>query len=151
MIEGDSKVVVNGTMIVKGKAVFGRGSEIFIAEAAVLTIGSNFSVTGLLSLNCLKSVTFGDDCLLSWGITILDSDFHKIFDAEGTQINHDQAISIGNKVWLGNNLIILKGVTISEGIVVGSGSVVAKSLDQEKAVYAGNPPRVLRTDITWKE
>lgn len=150
VLEPGCRFVINGQLEFGGPAEFGEACELFVAEEARLRFGGNFSVRKRLSLNCLAGIEFGSDCLLSWGVTVLDSDFHKIL-VDDTQVNDNSPISVGSNVWLGTNVIVLKGVTIADGVVVGSGSLVAKSLDQANSIYGGNPAKVLRTgQVRWE-
>lgn len=92
---------VAGNLIIKGHTSFGRGCKISIGQQAQLTIGKNFTITGKSDIICQKSITFGDNCLLSWDILIMDTDFHHIYDldsvAEGKQINIPKAIITAHK------------------------------------------------------
>ncbi|MBQ9235430.1 MAG: hypothetical protein IJ184_03080 [Alphaproteobacteria bacterium] len=51
-------------------------------------------------------------------------------------------------VWRVNS-IILKGVSLAKGCIVGAGSVVTKSVAQERCIIAGNPAKVVKSDIDW--
>ncbi|OGT51115.1 MAG: hypothetical protein A3E84_04705 [Gammaproteobacteria bacterium RIFCSPHIGHO2_12_FULL_42_13] len=44
---------------------------------------------------------------------------------------------------------ILKGVTIGNGSIVAANSVVTKSIP-ENCIAAGNPAKVIRTNIHWE-
>ncbi|KQS80011.1 acetyltransferase [Rhizobium sp. Leaf384] len=79
--------------------------------------------------------------------------------AEGTYIafgaailSHDMTRSfrtntyIGRNCFIGARSMILPGVTIGDGSIVGAGSIVTKDVPPRTAV-AGNPARVIKTDI----
>lgn len=53
---------------------------------------------------------------------------------------------IGRRCFIGARSIILPGVTVGDECVVGSGSVVTKDVPP-RSVVAGNPARVIRSDI----
>jgi len=117
---------------------------------------------------CAESIEVGDDVLMAWGITLVDSDNHSIyweerqFDVERCRRDyvstggHDLArthdwsrvetrpVRIGDKSWIGFNALVLKGVSIGEGAIVGAGSVVAGSI-APWSIVSGNPCRELRT------
>lgn len=54
---------------------------------------------------------------------------------------------IGKNCFIGGESIILPGVTIGDNCVIGAGSVVTKDVP-DCSVVAGNPAKVLRTDIS---
>jgi len=113
------------------------------------------------------SIEVGDDVIMSWGVTVLDSDNHSVYWVErsedverasrdfietgGRDIarSHDWSmveiapVRIGDKVFVGCNVIILKGVTIGEGAIIGAGSVVTRDIAPWH-VAAGNPCREMR-------
>ncbi len=53
---------------------------------------------------------------------------------------------VGANCFIGGRSLILPGVEIGDGCVVGAGSVVTKSVPP-RSLVAGNPARVLRSDI----
>lgn len=53
---------------------------------------------------------------------------------------------IGENCFIGGRSMILPGVNIGDNCVVGAGSVVTKSVPP-RSVVAGNPARILRSDI----
>lgn len=91
---------VAGTLVINGNACIGRGSKISIGENATLTLGDNFTITGGSDIICHKAITFGRDCLLSWDILMMDTDFHNVLDLQGKKINAPKPITIGNHVWI---------------------------------------------------
>ena len=95
-------------------------------------------------------LTIGNDCLLSDSVEILTTDWHKVFDKDGVQLNADSDISIGDHTWIGKKVTILKGVVIKGDSVVGAGSVVTKSVKESNSIIAGNPASVRKTGINWE-
>lgn len=53
---------------------------------------------------------------------------------------------IGKNCFIGGRSLILPGVEIGDGSIVGAGSVVTKSVPP-RSVVAGNPARIIRSDI----
>lgn len=143
---------VSGVLVVNGKASIGRGSRISIGNNAILTLGDNFGITGRSSIVCQKEITFGDDCLLSWDILIMDTDFHHIMNMNGEVVNQPRPIHIGNHVWIGCRNTILKGVTISDDVIVSANSTLTKSVAESNCVLGGSGKElaVLKRGITWK-
>lgn len=100
-------------------------------------------------------VAIGRRSVISYHVTIADSDFHPI-DLEvrkqdaianapgGDRTRRPPVVSrpvcIGNDVWIGIGAIILKGVTIGDGARIGPGAVVTRDVPSGQTVV-GNPAR----------
>lgn len=136
---------------------------VFENEISSIEIGDSTYI-GTSSLISAKNIKVGDDVLISWGCTIIDTDAHslswqeRINDVEewrkssidgnlGQNKRWEDVkslpIIIGNKVWVGFNSIILKGVIIGEGAVVAAGSVVTKDVAPYTLV-GGNPAKFIK-------
>lgn len=140
---------VRGEVILDGKVSLGSGSRITVASDAVLRLGDNFSMSGNSSLVCQKNISFGNDCLLSWDILVMDSDFHKILNMQGETINAPSPIRIGNHVWIGCRSTILKGVQVADHSVIAAGAIITKTLPYTHSIYGGNNLK-LKSDIDWR-
>ncbi len=140
---------VKGSIQFKGNADIGHGSRICVGPAGALIIGQNFKMTAESSIVCFKKILFGNDCLLSWEILLMDTDFHKIYD-DNILMNADREIIVGNHVWIGARCTILKGSEIPNGCVIASNALVAGKLLEERALYGGQPAKILKENITWQ-
>lgn len=141
---------VEGTVEFCGKANIGQGSKISVGGGATLKIGNNLTVTAESSIIANHRIIFGDDCLLSWDILCMDTDFHKI-SHNGKTINENSEVHIGNHVWVGCRTTILKGSSIPDGSVVGANSVVAGKFDKKNVIIAGNPAKICKDTIEWNK
>ena len=133
-----------GEIIFDGGANIGCGSK--IVNKGNLLFGSNFNINTSSTIICYKSISFGKDCLLSWDVLIMDTDFHKIL-VDGKQVNYDKNIVIGNHCWIGCNSSIKKGVIIPDNCVIASDSVVTKELPKSNCVYINN--EIAKEQIEW--
>ena len=142
---------VNGTVVVNGMTVIGRGSKISIAKNATLILGKRFTISGSSDIFCQKEIRFGDDCLLSWDILIMDTDFHKIANRYGVIVNTPLPINIGNHVWICCRNTILKGVTIPDNSVIAANSTITKSISEKNCVIGGKGKDtiILKRNIDW--
>ncbi len=142
---------VSGGVEVNGSVHFGRGCKVCVEKDALLKIGEHFHVTGDTTIVCKKSVSFGRDCLLSWDVMVMDTDFHHIYN-NGEEVNTPQPVSVGNHVWIGMGATILKGVKINDEIVVAANSNITRNLNESHCVYGGvgKGVEVLKRDIDWK-
>jgi acetyltransferase-like isoleucine patch superfamily enzyme len=123
----------------------GAGVNIIVKDNAALTIGNNTYFTSDMHLEVVHSVSIGNDCAISWGVTIIDDDHHRIKGASSQQGN----VVIGNKVWIGCNATILKNSTIGNNCVIGANSLV-KGTFPDNSLIAGNPARIIKKDVVWE-
>ena len=141
--------VIDGTINIEN-------SEMKIGDRVLINEGTTFY--------CTTGITIGNDVMIYWGCTIVDSNMHSIVSADRLKEtktarqdienhcmgkNSDKSVIksapvvIKDKAWIGFNSIIMKGVTIGEGAVVGAGSVVTKDVP-DYAVVGGNPAQILK-------
>lgn len=137
---------------IDGHVSIASGSHIFLGEKAELRIGSGFKGNYGLHIVCRKKITLGNDVLVSWNCTILDSDGHEIFNKVGMRVNADKDVNVGNHVWIGADVTILKGSHICDECVIGSNSVVHQKCDDSNSVYITDSKMriVSKDDINWK-
>ena len=143
---------VQGTIVFKGQASIGRGTSICVSKEGVIELGDNFMVTGRCDFVCSHSIKFGDNCLLSWDILLMDTDFHIIHNSDGIQTNSPMPIIIGANVWIGCRSTILKGVLIPDGCVISAGSTMLHHVyNESNCIYGGYGKRVekVRSGIRW--
>ncbi|WP_321330197.1 hypothetical protein [uncultured Ilyobacter sp.] len=98
---------IQGKIIFNGKAKIGYGSRLSVQ--GILEIGDKFQISAESTIICRKSVSFGNNNLISWENIIMDTDHHHIYNSEGVKINEDREILIGDNVWIGCRNIVLKG------------------------------------------
>ncbi|MBK9533326.1 MAG: acyltransferase [Chitinophagaceae bacterium] len=101
---------VCGEIVFERNAFIGHGSRIRILDTGKIFFGENFITTAESSFLSKKAIHIGKDCLFSWEILIMDTDFHPITDNVGNIINGDKSITIGDHVWVGCRATILKGL-----------------------------------------
>lgn len=144
-----------GNFIINGIVSLGRGCRICIGKKGILQMGNNFRCTGDTTFYCYHKITFGDSCLLSWNISIMDTDFHVIRDASDYEniLNDNAPITIGDHVWIGSNSTILKNVAIPSDCIVAAGSLVSNSriMDEERSIYGGSGKTLvkLKNNVVW--
>ena len=141
---------IKGNIEFMGSAFLGLGSKISVQEGATLELGNNFIITAQSTIICGHHISFGQNCLLSWDITIMDTDFHKILDKDYKVINNPKEIIIGDRVWIGFGSKILKGSIIGDNNVIAANSLINSIFSSENSVIGGNPSRILREDISWE-
>lgn len=138
-----------GLVVFRGRAILNHGSRLSVEAKGVLSLGDAFHINAETTLICRKAIIFGRDCLLSWHVLVMDSDLHRIVGPQGTAINPDAAITVGDHVWIGCRALIVKGSRIGSHCVVAAQSVVSGTFDPSHLLLAGSPARVVKEEIDW--
>jgi carbonic anhydrase/acetyltransferase-like protein (isoleucine patch superfamily) len=139
---------VSGRVSFGGKASIGHGSKLSIRGD--LALGADFNMTAESTIVCAKSIRFGNDCLLSWDILVMDTDEHPLYDKEHKRINPDKPIIVGNHVWIGCKCVLLKGAEIPDNTVLAAGTLLTSAFSGEQQVIGGNPPSILKREVRWE-
>jgi acetyltransferase-like isoleucine patch superfamily enzyme len=139
---------VSGTVSFGGKASIGHGSKLSVRGD--LKLGAGFNMTAESTIVCAKEIRFGDDCLLSWDILVMDTDEHPLYNEENERINPDKPIIVGNHVWMGCKCVLLKGAEVPDNTVLAAGTLLKSSFAGENQVIGGNPPSIVKRDVRWE-
>lgn len=139
-----------GTMVIHGAGFhhFAPGCIIYVGPDAIMEVGNNFSVSHDAKFYIRKELKIGDNNMWSYYNVIMDNDGHPIYDENGTLVNENKSVIIGNNVWIGCRCTILKGVVIPDGSIIGTNAIVRKRLDVENAIW-GADSKMLRKNINW--
>lgn len=116
-------------------SIYGTGS---------LTVGRQTFLNGT-QINCLQSITIGDECLVS-DCFIVDTDYHNI----EPDLRHEKPgpkatapIVIEKNVWIGARATVMKGVRVGMNSVVGLGTIVRRAVPPN-VVVIGNPQQIVK-------
>ena len=133
-----------GLVIFNGRADIGHGSKVAVGQNGIVSFGKNFQITAESEIICRKKIAFGDNCLLSWEVLLIDSDFHNIYDQDKRLLNPDEEILIGNNVWIGARGLVKKGISLAHRTIISAQSNVVKSIAIPNQIWGGNPAKLLR-------
>ncbi len=137
VLASDARLDVEKTFVLH------EGCQVSLERGARLHMGSGY-LNCDSTINCFDAISIGHDVIISKGVTIRDSDNHRILDGgEPTA-----PIIIEDHVWVGLNATILKGVRIGAGAVVAAGAVVVRDVPPHSLV-GGVPARVLKENVEW--
>ena len=139
----NSKITIGHSLSV------GPGVNIIVKDKATLTIGNSTYFTSDMHLEVVNSVQIGDNCAISWGVTIIDDDHHELISGTEKKGSSSSTVVIGNKVWVGCNVTILKNTFVGNNCVIAAGSVV-KGTFPDNTLIAGNPAKAVKQNIDWK-
>ncbi|WP_126653250.1 acyltransferase [Chryseobacterium aureum] len=131
-----------------GSAVsFRNYVHILVEKNATLEIGNNFFMNNFCSINCLDSISIGNNTLFGENVKLYDHNHayqshpeFKLFSSEFTTA----PIKIGSNCWLGSNVTVLKGVTIGDNCIIGAGCTIHKDIPANTTV-------INRQDLIFKE
>ena len=139
------------------------GIQTRIFGNSYLKIGedSSFGEKTSFNLPAYTKISIDKDCMFSWGIQVMSTDGHSIFDLhtkDNINSNHTNLsegeylgqVEVGEHVWCGEGATILGGgiTRIGNGSIIGAESVV-KGIYSNNVILAGIPAKVIRKDIAW--
>lgn len=122
-----------------------------------LEIGDRSILVGAVFM-CAGSIAIGKDVIVSYHVTIADSDFHPLDpelrkldaiahapegDRVGRSVFKTRPVVIEDDVRIGIGAIILKGTRVGKGARIGAGAVVTADVPPGMSV-AGNPARIVK-------
>lgn len=131
-------------------------TEFNVEPGGVIEVSDDSILVGAVFM-CAEKIMIGKRVVVSYNVTIADSDFHPrdpelrkqdaMANAPEGDKSHRPAITarpvvIEDDVWIGIGAIILKGVRIGPGARIGAGAVVTRDVTAG-ATMAGNPARLM--------
>lgn len=150
------ELIINGNnnSITIDEGCWGSLKLIVNTDNASIKIGKNCVFRGVEAGLWEKgsSLCIGDEVMIARDSRLYVSDFHSIVNINSMEaINQGKFITIGNHVWIGERVLVLKNNQIADDIMVAAGSIVTKDLSESHSIYAGNPARAVKHDVTWDE
>jgi acetyltransferase-like isoleucine patch superfamily enzyme len=128
-----------------------------VEPTGTVEVGDDSVLVGPIFM-CWERITLGRRVVISYQVTIADSDFHPI-DPEARRVDAiacapfgdrsqrppiaSRPVVIGDDVWIGVGAFLLKGVRVGNGARIGAGAVVTSDVP-EGAIVEGNPARPVR-------
>ena len=148
--EGKTNWYVAGNVSFGKNVLIGVGSKIVATANGNIRFGDNFAITAESSVISEKNIYFGKNCIVSWGVLVMDQDGHAIMDkSNGNVFNTAEDIIISDKVWLCCNVTVLKGTKIPKGCVVGAGAVLSSEYEAKNSIIVQPSESKIINNIRW--
>lgn len=117
---------------------FRRFFNVYLEKDATINIGKNCFFNHGCSINALKKIVIGDECIFGENVKIYD---HNHRFAEKNLSIKEQGFTtgevyIGSRCWFGSNVVILKGVHIGNNCVIGAGAIIDCDIPDDSIVVA---------------
>lgn len=127
-----------------------------VEPSGSILVGDGCTLVGAIFM-CQEQIKIGSGVIISYHVTIADSDFHPTDPAQrkqdaianspfGDRSRRPAIISrpvvIEDDVWIGIGAMILKGVHIGQGARVGAGAVITSDVPAG-ATIVGNPATLI--------
>lgn len=145
--------------VVIGDDCWIQGSIVLHTKKSKVKIGDRVFVGPGTTIFVYDEIELGNDIMISWGCTLIDTNAHSLksdermndvldwkkgWEHKNWNVVESKKIIVNSKCWIGFNSIIMKGVILGKGCIVASGSVVTKSFDPYSLI-GGNPAQFIRT------
>lgn len=118
--------ICNSSKVSFGKDITIRsGVKIRLNKNGILIVGNRVGFNNYCLLNCMDSITIGDNVIFGQNVMVYDHDHnYKISGVIRDNGFHTKPIVIGNNVWIGSNCIILKGTQIGDNSVIAANTII---------------------------
>lgn len=136
----------NAKVCFNGNTIISKGSNIIARKNASLSFGKNFFCNSNCNIIANKGIHLGDNTLMGWDITILDSDGHTIMQ-NNTKEENCKEIYIDNHCWIGSHSSILKGVRLDRNTIIPYGAIIHKSTNGYTNTIFMN--KILKDNVEW--
>ena len=136
----------NAQVIFNGNAIISKGSNIIARKNASLSFGDSFFCNSNCNILANKGIYLGNNTLMGWNITIMDSDGHRII-YNNTEQESCKEVYIDNHCWIGSYPSILKGVKLDKNTVIPYGAIIHKSTNGYTNTIFMN--KILKNNVEW--
>ena len=140
---------LEGLLVFKGKCRIGNDSHIICGKHGKIVFGEAFKIGSGIKMVSHCGITFGKETRIGWGVIIIDTNFHPLYDIEKKKFKKAfGSINIGDNNWFGLQCVVMPGVTTPEHCIFGARTVVTRNGNYESfCVHGGSPVRVLSRNV----
>nr|WP_321230296.1 transferase [uncultured Psychroserpens sp.] len=148
--KGTSEVIINGKLIVRGYAQFGKDCFLMIGKHAILDLHNMVGMASGGKLICTNNITFKTYARVGSECQIIDTDFHQMIHSEtGEKYEMTKPIVIGSHNYVGRWTSLMKGTITPDFCTIASNTLCNKSyLDMGNNILIGGiPAKLLKSNI----
>ena len=147
VLEIDSNCLLKRTRFRIGNHVQADKCRVQLSKGITIEPGCQF-----LIYTSGSQVSLGDDCMLSSGITFRTGETpHLLFrHSTGEYLDQGGDIRIGNHCWIGERVYVTKRAVMADNTISAACSVLSRRYLEEYSVIAGNPAKVVKSDVSWQ-
>lgn len=138
-----------GEVTFKGTCHIGNDSYLSFGEKTTVSFGDDFKNTASLKLVSYRGVTFGRGTRLGWGVLVMDTNFHPLYDMKRQVYKRASGpIEIGDYNWFGTQCKIMHSVKTPERCIFGMNTVVTRNCEMKPyCVMGGSPVKILSENV----
>jgi acetyltransferase-like isoleucine patch superfamily enzyme/acyl carrier protein len=144
-VENDGRIELGARFFLASSPV---QSHLVTGEHGLLTVGDDVSIGHGAAIAAFERVEIGSGARVGPLVIIMDTDFHKIGDANTS--HQTTPVRIGRGARIGARVTLLRGADVGDGAVVEAGAVVSGKVGAGQRV-AGVPARAVRAAGTAVE
>jgi len=121
------------------------GSSFELGPAGEVEMGDYCTLVGVIVATNART-RIGHYCFLAHDVVIADAAFARPWvesdDPAPSSAEPDDAVVLGDDVWVATGAVLLRGTRLGDGAIVGAGAVV-NSVVPPRAIVGGNPACVI--------
>lgn len=138
-----------GTVVFDGTCNIGNDSYLSFGEKTKVFFGNDFKNTAGLKLISYKGIRFGEKARLGWGVLVMDTNFHPLYDMEKKVYKRASGeIVIGDYNWGGTQCKIMHSTNTPERCIFGMGTIVTRNCEKKSyCVMGGSPVKILTENV----
>lgn len=141
---------INGNLVFRGAVKFFQGTYVYVAENAVLDVGTNGTFIGSdTKIICRDSIFIGDCVEITWECQIYDTSFHYVKSGDNEVSPLTSRIILYDHIWIGNRTTISKGTILPSYSIVASNSLLNKDYSKygQECLFAGIPAQCKKSGV----
>lgn len=138
-----------GNVVFQGKCKVGNDTFLSFGKKTNVIFGDDFRNVAGLKLVSSKGIKFGKKTSLGWGVLVMDTNFHPLYDMKRNVYKKASGpIEIGDYNWFGTQCKIMHSVRTPERCIFGMNTIVTRSCEMKSyCVMGGSPVKVLTENV----